>query len=418
MQLCHREKVKVVLLCSAGGLLEFFDFVIFALLATQISQVFFSIQNNITALLATFTTFAVGYLARPLGGIIFGHFGDKYGRKITFTYSILIMAISTFAIGLIPSYESIGIFAAILLILLRLLQGLCIGGEIPGAITYISEFWPQYKGFANSLVFFFLLNGTGVGFAFMALLTYYFTNEQLIDWGWRIPFLIGGIFGLLAYKLRKQLIELPSFSAYLSKEHKLPIFFVLHKQTRSLIFACILTAFSSMPLVMFFIFLPSYLSKVVKQDIVDINLKNSVAILFASILCVLIGFISDYYQVKRMKLLYGYIFSALVLSFPIFWIYNHQPQWSFIALCFSAFILALNWATTPAILASLFSSRTRYSAIGFSYSVGIGIVSGITPVLLIAGIDFMHNTMIPAYVLCAAALSCFIAIYLLKPKLT
>ncbi len=359
----------------------------------------------------------MGYLARPLAGIVFGHFGDKYGRKITFTYSILIMAMSTFAIGLLPSDESIGAFAAVLLILFRILQGLCIGGEIPGAITYISEFWPQYKSFSNSVVFFFLLNGTGVGFAFMALLTHYSTNEQLIDWGWRLPFLLGGVFGLIAYKLRQQLVELPSFSAYLSAEHKLPIFFVFKKQIRALTFSCILTAFGSMPLVMFFIFLPSYLTKIIKHDIADIDLKNSLAILFASCVCVLIGFVSDHYQVKRKKLLYAYIFSTLILAVPIFWIYNHHMNWSFIALFFSAIILALNWATIPGILASLFSSKVRYSAIGFSYSVGIGIVSGITPVLLVAGMNVTHNTMLPAYVLCIAALSCLAAMVLLKPAI-
>ena len=127
---------QLLTLFSLGGVLEFYDFIIYALLAEHISTAFFPTGNDITSLMLTFATFSVGYLVRPIGGILFGHFGDRHGRKITFTFSILIMAISTFAIGLIPTHNSIGIMAPILVLFFRICQGLSVGGEIPGALAY------------------------------------------------------------------------------------------------------------------------------------------------------------------------------------------------------------------------------------------------------------------------------------------
>lgn len=207
---------KILLLCSLGGLLEFYDFIISALLAGYIATTFFPMNANINGLLAAFATFSVSYFARPLGGIIFGHFGDIYGRKHAFTVSVLIMAIGTFCIGLIPSYSSIGIYAPLLLILCKMLQGFSIGGEIPGAITYISEFFPHKKALTIGIVFCFLISGITTGYLVLAGLKYFYTQESIVNWAWRIPFFIGGIFGIIAFYLRKKLIEIPEFHPYLN----------------------------------------------------------------------------------------------------------------------------------------------------------------------------------------------------------
>lgn len=159
----NKLQKRVIFYCGCGGLLEFYDFIIYALLAPVLAALFFHTDNTITALLATFTTFAVGYLVRPIGGIIFGHFGDRYGRKKVFLMTIVLMACATFAIGLVPSYQHIGITATILVVILRVLQGISIGGEIPGAITYLSESMPQQRGVVTAIIFFFLINGITLG---------------------------------------------------------------------------------------------------------------------------------------------------------------------------------------------------------------------------------------------------------------
>ena len=152
------QQKNLVLYSGLGGLLEFYDFIIYALLAPTLAALFFPAQDHLTALLATFATFSVGYLARPIGGVIFAHFGDKYGRKNTFMVTIVLMACSTFAIGLLPSYQSIGVTATILLVLLRVLQGFSVGGEIPGAITYISESIPTKRNLSTAIIFFLRYN--------------------------------------------------------------------------------------------------------------------------------------------------------------------------------------------------------------------------------------------------------------------
>jgi MFS family permease len=149
----HQDQRKLLFLSSLGGILEFYDFIIYALFAGYISNNFFPSSNSLTGLIITFATFAIGYLVRPLGGIIFGHFGDRVGRKATFTISILLMAFATLSIGLIPSYSTIGMAAPVLVITLRIIQGLSIGGEIPGAITYVSESWQTRKAWHAALFF-------------------------------------------------------------------------------------------------------------------------------------------------------------------------------------------------------------------------------------------------------------------------
>lgn len=163
-------------------MLEFYDFIIYALLASYISKLFFPIQSAITSLLIAFSAYAVGYLARPFGGIIFGHFGDKYGRK-NFTISILIMALPTFLIGILPTYSSIGIMAPILLVLCRIAQGISVGGEIPGAITYVGEAVPEKRGFMTAVIFGFLILGVAIGFIVESLLLEFFTSQSILTYG-------------------------------------------------------------------------------------------------------------------------------------------------------------------------------------------------------------------------------------------
>ena len=153
----NKNQRKILLLSSLGGMLEFYDFIIYALLASYISQLFFPTHSAINSLLIAFSAYAVGYFARPFGGIIFGHFGDKYGRKKTFTISILVMALSTFIIGILPTYQSVGMLAPTLLVICRIAQGFSVGGEIPGAITYVSESAPDKKAFMTGFVFCFLI---------------------------------------------------------------------------------------------------------------------------------------------------------------------------------------------------------------------------------------------------------------------
>ncbi|MCP3940664.1 MAG: MHS family MFS transporter [Desulfobacteraceae bacterium] len=403
---------QVLLLSSLGGLLEFYDFIIYALLASYISTIFFPSETAINSLLATFATYAVGYLARPFGGIVFGHYGDKYGRKKTFTVSILIMACATFGIGLIPSYNTIGIFAPALLVVLRILQGISIGGEIPGAITYVSEFIREKKGFATGLVFSFLISGIVVGYLVEALLLHFYSHQQIINGAWRWPFFVGGIFGLIAYYLRKKLVEIPGFVPYVTRESSIPLISVLKRQWKEVFLAIILTSFGAMTIVVLFIFLPSYLTKILNYTLGDFAWVSAAAIFISALLCVVFGWLSD--RVSRIKLVLLFLIAVLVCALPIFNIYILDFGHYILAMSISAILVGLIWGNIPAILSELFDEDIRYSGIGLAYNIGFAVFGGLTPLILLTAIKYTGALNAPAYILMIASLICFICLFFLR----
>ena len=199
---------KVLFLTSLGGAFEMYDFVVYIYLTPFLSELFFPNDNGFIALLSTFAIFAIGYLIRPFGGILFGHFGDRIGRKKTFVVSILLMSVPVILIGLLPGYATIGIAAPILLILLRLLQGVALGGEIPGAMTFTSEYIGMEKrGLASGSIYCGLNCGIAFGALILAVFGMLFTHQQMLEFGWRLLFILGGLLGLIAGYLRNKTTE-------------------------------------------------------------------------------------------------------------------------------------------------------------------------------------------------------------------
>lgn len=252
------DQRKLLILSSLGGVLEFYDFIIFALFASYIANAFFPAANQLAGLMITFATFAIGYLVRPLGGIVFGHFGDRIGRKATFTISILMMAFATLGIGIVPSYSAIGMAAPFLIISLRVIQGLSIGGEIPGAITYVSESLPRYKGLACGIIFCALTCGIVLGSVVDASMVSFFSEAQMHSFGWRIPFILGGIFGFLSYLLRKNLHESSQFLAIENTIEKFPIVSVLKQQLLYVFAGAFMAALCAVIVTSLFLFIPAY----------------------------------------------------------------------------------------------------------------------------------------------------------------
>ena len=197
-----RADWRLILLASLGGALEFYDFVVYSQFARYIGRNFFPNDDEMVSLIVSFSVFAVGYFARPLGGIFFSHIGDRIGRRRVLIITILAMSAATAGIGLLPTYAQWGITASILLVLLRIVQGFCLGGELPGAISYVVETAPRRSGFSVGVVFFCV--NTGVALAALLNLVVHetLTVEQIQAWGWRIGFLVGGGLGLVSFVLR------------------------------------------------------------------------------------------------------------------------------------------------------------------------------------------------------------------------
>ncbi|WP_299010518.1 MFS transporter [uncultured Shewanella sp.] len=404
---------KILLLCSLGGLLEFYDFIISALLAGYIATTFFPMNANINGLLAAFATFSVSYFARPLGGIIFGHFGDIYGRKHAFTVSVLMMAIGTFCIGLIPNYNSIGIYAPLLLILCKMLQGFSIGGEIPGAITYISEFFPYRKAFTIGIVFCFLISGITMGYLVLAGLKYFYTQESIVNWAWRIPFFIGGVFGIIAFYLRKKLIEIPEFQPYLNPKQPFPLIEVIKNHWQVSILGALLTGFGAIVIISLFTFLPVYLTKILNYNPHHLMWIIALFVFISALSCILFGWISDRVN-NRVSLLILLVIGTGIFAFPIFYTYIHHFIYYPFVLFVSALLVGLCWGNIPAIFAEFFPHQVRYSGIGLSYNLGFGIIGGLAPLILLSSIKWSGTSIAPAYVLVLSSIIILLALLIFK----
>ena len=230
----------------AGNTLEFYDFVIFVFFAVTIGTLFFPPDTpEWLRQLQTYGLFAAGYLARPIGGIVMAHFGDRIGRKKMFTLSVLLMSLPTLALGLLPTYATAGYAAPLMLLVMRLLQGAAIGGEIPGAWVFVSEHVPARRvGLACSVLTAGLTAGILLGSLVATAINLSFTPQQILDLAWRLPFLLGGVFGLLAVWLRRWLHETPVFEAMRARQQlsaELPLKAVLRDHGAAVIRAMLMT---------------------------------------------------------------------------------------------------------------------------------------------------------------------------------
>lgn len=405
---------KLIVLSSLGGILEFYDFIIYALLAGYIAQVFFPVKSHITSLMITFATFSVGYLIRPIGGIILGHYGDKFGRKKIFTLSVFIMATSTFLIGLVPSYQQIGIIAPLILVALRLMQGFSVGGEIPGAITYISESIPERKGYACGLLFFGLIDGIVLGSIVSAILSSVLSNMQILHWGWRIPFLIGGVLGVIGYFLRKSFQESALFQSIENKTVKYPFVDLIKSHPLILLCGIMLVALGACITSLFFLFAPAYLSKLLHYSTHFVLWVNALSLLIASLITILFGFFSDKFNKKSTFIIISIV--TIFCAYPIFKMFIGKQISLVIPMLIAALLEGAIWGVIPALLAEMFPTRIRYSGVATAYNLGFAIFAGLTPVIAMALISWTTKLQSPALYLVIVAIAALIAAILLPMK--
>ncbi len=398
----QKDQFRLLFLSSLGGVLEFYDFIIYALFASYISNAFFPASDPVAALLITFATFAIGYLVRPLGGMIFGHFGDRVGRKATFTISILLMACATLCLGLIPTYSSIGMAAPVLAITLRIIQGLSIGGEIPGAITYVSESLPQRKGLACGIVFCALTIGIVLGSLVQAAIISLCTDTQMQTFGWRLPFIFGGIFGFFSYFLRKELHESSRFLAIENAVEKYPVLSVFRQQFSHVFAGAFLVALCAAIVTSLFLFIPAYFTKVLHLPANAYIWQRTGAIAFGSCVTVVFGYLTD--KISINKLITALCLTTALLAYPIYLIYVNYPQLYTLAFIASALLLGFSAGVVPSLLSELFPTKIRYSGIAVSYNIGFALFGGLTPFISLSLIYYTGWITTPALYLVIVSL--------------
>lgn len=388
-----RDDKKTLSLAALGGTLEFYDFVIYALyIETVVKPLFLptDIAAGIWGDIFAWGGFAAGYLARPVGGMIMAHFGDTLGRKKMFTLSIFMMAIPTLLIGLMPTYATIGIAAPVLLILFRVLQGAAIGGEMPGAWVFIAEHAPKkHYGLGIGILTGGIAGGILLGFSIsLAIDLIYADNRTAItDYAWRIPFIIGGIFGLVAVYLRRFLSETPVFQEMaknksLSKE--IPIVTVFKKHRLACFLTGLLTWSLSTTVMLGILFTPvKVLQGVYGLDPIITRVSGLVAAIFIVIGCVVCGIFEDKFKTRKAS---TYFWGGLIVSSAIF--YNalgHQPSTATILILYSIMGFFAGATSLPPIIATrMFPPAIRFSGLSFSYNFAYAIFSALTPALAIA----------------------------------
>ena len=380
-KLLTREDVRTLMLSSFGGALEFYDFVIYVFYAKVLSELFFPAGlNSFWALLNTYGIFAAGYLFRPLGGIVMAHFGDLFGRKRLFALSIMMMALPTLCLGLMPTFATIGYAAPILLLVLRMIQGVAIGGEIPAAWTFVSEHVPEKRiGMANG----FLTGGLSLGILLGSLIALgmakLFSSEAILNGAWRIPFIIGGLFGLLTLYLRSYLHETPVFKAMQQRKElvtEMPVKVLVSKHKTAVSIGMLLTWFLTGCIVVILLAMPQLLTGSFGFSSTQAFEMQSMAIVMQMLGCVIYGLLADRLGTGRV-LIGGIVFTGVMtaLFYPALGKYSD----SLIFILYLLLGLAAGVAgIVSAAMIRMFPPAIRFTGISFSYNVAYAIVGSIT----------------------------------------
>jgi MFS family permease len=372
---------RTLSLSALGGALEFYDFIIFVFFAAVVGKLFFPPDMpEWLRQFQTFGIFAAGYLARPLGGMVLAHFGDLLGRKRMFTLSIVLMTVPTLIMGMLPTYAQIGIWAPLLLLAMRLVQGAAIGGEVPGAWVFVSEHVPARSiGFACGTLTCGLSVGILLGSVMASVINTLFTAEEVLAWAWRIPFLLGGVFGLLAVYLRRWLQETPVFvemQAHKTLADELPLKTVVREHRTSVMVSVLLTWLLSAGIVVVILMTPTFLQSLYGFTAATSLRANSLAIISLALGCIVAGWCCDRFGAGRVLAVGCSVLAAT--SWLFYTSLSTHPDalfWSYPLVGLSVGVVG----AVPFVMVNAFPPVVRFSGLSFSYNLSYAIFGGLTP---------------------------------------
>lgn len=376
---------RVVLASFIGTTIEWYDYFIYGTAAALVfNKLFFPSLDPFTGTIAAFGTFAVGFFARPIGGLVFGHYGDKLGRKTMLITTLVMMGLATFLIGCLPTHAAIGVVAPILLVVLRFIQGFGVGGEWGGAVLMVVEHGHQgrrgfYASWAQAGVPVGLLLATGI----FSLLNAQLTDEQFIAWGWRVPFLIGILLLAVGLYIRLAILESPLFKKLQEEEpdRPAPIREVLRKHPRSILIAMGARFAENASFYIFTVFIYAYARDQLQLDrqVILNGILIASAAQFVAVPC--FGALSD--RVGRRPIyLFGAVFTAL-FAMPFFLLVNTQtPGLITLALVLAVAVgHAAMYGPQAAFFSELFGTRVRYSGVSLGYQLASPFAGGLAPII-------------------------------------
>ena len=415
----------VILAASVGNVFEWYDFYIFGSLAAVLSVKFFEKSNPVAALLSTIALFTAGFLIRPLGAFVFGWLGDKVGRKYTFLITLSGMGLGTGAIGLIPTYQAIGVSAAFILFGLRMLQGLCLGGEYGGAITYVAEHVSdERRGYYTGWLQTSPTLGIVVSLAIVAATRGYFGNDDFQAWAWRIPFLVSFLMVAIAIYIRLQLQETPIFrelkaKAQMTKNPWKEAF--LSKNIRFVLIASIVVLGEGVVWYSGQFWALYFLQQVSKVNLLQSSFIVGIALLIASPSLIYFGHLSD--RIGRKPVILAGFLLAAVTYYPLYsWLgtATHPDNINYPLAVFIVAILVcyvgMVYGPIGAFLAEYFPARIRYTSVSVPYHIGNGWGGGLVPLITTAAYQSTHSLGSALYYPIAVPAICFVLALVLMPE--
>jgi MHS family proline/betaine transporter-like MFS transporter len=401
---------------GVGNLLEWYDFGLYGLFAPILAPLFFPAHDRIASLIGAYSGFAIGFAARPLGGVVLGHVGDRVGRRAVMVCSIVLMGFATTAMAVLPAYDAIGVGAPMLLLLIRVLQGFSVGGEYTGSVAYLVETAPsQRRGMAGSVANIGATAGMLLASAVVTATAMLAYSPDVQRWAWRIPFLIGGVIAVAGYFLRHRLRE-TGYVPKPSARRSLPLREAIAQAPGAMLLALLFTSGYGVANYLTMVFLPTYAAEfggVRAEQALQANTAGQALALFVVPLA---AWLTDR-AIRRRTLLIAAFAAEFVIAWGSFALVGHGNVggvWA--AQLGFAFLLALIMAAEPATLAEQFRGEFRLSGYSVSFNLGIGLAGGTAPLVAVALIAATGNDMAPAWYLMLASAIAAAAAFLMVDR--
>lgn len=410
----NKARRKVIVASFIGNFVEWFDYGAYSYLAVVIAAVFFPSDNLTEGLIWTFALFAVSFLVRPLGGFIWGHIGDRVGRRNALAWSILIMSASTVCIGLLPGAATLGLWAPALLLLFRVLQGFSASGEYAGASAYLVEYAPKGKRGIYAAV---VPGSTAAGLLFGSLmattLTASLTTTEMESWGWRLPFLLAAPLGLIGVYIRRKLEDSPVFQEMAQEDEavKAPVWALFRDHWRALVRATAAVLLNAVGFYVILTYMPTYLSQTIGLDLTIANVTTTISLVTYIGFIFLTGHLSD--RFGRRKILMSASVLFILLTVPAFLLLGTGSVVVILLVqILLGAMLTLNDGSLASFLAESFPTRVRYSGFAVSFNVGNAIFGGTAPAIATLLIATTGSAIAPGWYLMGAAVIALIAVWL------
>ncbi|WIE60588.1 MFS transporter [Curtobacterium sp. MCLR17_032] len=409
-----------------GNTMEWYDVGVYGYLAVTMGRVFLPTAEPGVQVLFSLGVFAATYIARPLGGIVFGRLGDRIGRQKVLATTLIMMAASTVLIGALPDFALIGVMAPVLLVVLKLLQGFSTGGEYAGATTFITEYAPdRRRGFFASFLDLGSYMGFALGASVVTVLQIVLGEQTMTAWGWRLPFLLAGVIGVVAVYFRLRIEESPVFQATQAAQEAstearadaegrpATVFAMVRQYWRPIVIAVMLVAASNTVGYALTSYMPTYLTDSLGYSAIDGTLLTIPVLVLLALMLPLTGRLSD--RLGRRTVMWIGAATTIVLVLPAFMLIGHGEQWStLLGLALLALMTALWVSNQAASLPALFPTSTRYGGMGFAYNIAIAVFGGTTPLIVQALLDATGNELAPAYFLMATSVLGAVGVFCMK----